>query len=105
LYLCGIDLFNYGYYWEHEIWESLWHACGRLPGVRRHATSAKELFRQMAAELGSTDGPVQGIRFRRVLPIVRGISRGRWNPHRQPAGAGRGYFHLCASACISAVKM
>ena len=29
-YLRGIDLFNYGYYWEaHEVWECLWHACGR----------------------------------------------------------------------------
>src|SRR6202171_6004569 len=28
-YLCGLDLFNHGYYWEaHEAWESLWHACG-----------------------------------------------------------------------------
>jgi hypothetical protein len=26
----GIDLFNAGYYWEaHEVWEELWHACGR----------------------------------------------------------------------------
>ena len=29
-YLHGIDLFNFGYYWEaHEAWESVWHACGR----------------------------------------------------------------------------
>lgn len=29
-YLYGIDLFNYGYYWEaHEIWEEVWNACGR----------------------------------------------------------------------------
>lgn len=29
-YLFGIDLFNHGYYWEaHEVWEGLWHACGR----------------------------------------------------------------------------
>ncbi len=26
----GIALFNAGYYWEaHEVWEELWHACGR----------------------------------------------------------------------------
>jgi len=26
----GITLFNAGYYWEaHEVWEELWHACGR----------------------------------------------------------------------------
>lgn len=29
-YLYGIDLFNFGYYWEaHEAWEALWHALGR----------------------------------------------------------------------------
>ncbi len=29
-YLFGVDLFNHGYYWEaHEVWEGLWHACGR----------------------------------------------------------------------------
>lgn len=29
-YLYGIDLFNYGYYWEaHEVWESLWNSAGR----------------------------------------------------------------------------
>jgi uncharacterized protein len=29
-YLYGVDLFNFGYYWEaHEVWEGLWHACGR----------------------------------------------------------------------------
>jgi len=29
-YLIGVDLFNHGYYWEaHEVWERLWHACGR----------------------------------------------------------------------------
>ncbi len=26
----GVALFNAGYYWEaHEVWEELWHACGR----------------------------------------------------------------------------
>jgi uncharacterized protein len=29
-YLYGVDLFNFGYYWEaHEVWEGLWRACGR----------------------------------------------------------------------------
>src|SRR6185295_8264016 len=29
-YLFACDLFNQGYYWEaHEVWESLWVACGR----------------------------------------------------------------------------
>src|SRR4051812_36882722 len=29
-YLFACDLFNFGFYWEsHEVWESLWQACGR----------------------------------------------------------------------------
>ncbi len=29
-YLYGVDLYNCGYWWEsHEIFEGLWHACGR----------------------------------------------------------------------------
>jgi predicted metal-dependent hydrolase len=69
-WLWAIDLFNHGYYWEaHEAWESLWHAAGRRgetadllkgliklaaagvkaregrpPGVRLHATRARELL-------------------------------------------------------------
>lgn len=28
-YRFGIDLFNFGYWWEsHEVFEALWHACG-----------------------------------------------------------------------------
>jgi len=72
-YLYGIDLFNYGYYWEaHESWEALWHATGRKgskgdffkgliklaaagvkvcegnpAGVIRHALRAKELFQSL----------------------------------------------------------
>jgi len=77
-YLYGIDLFNHGYYWEaHEVWEGLWHACGRsgpigrflkgliklaaagvkvrqgIPrGVKTHALRAVDLFRQTAEEVG-----------------------------------------------------
>lgn len=71
-FLFGVDLFNYGFYWEaHEVWEGLWHACGRRGaladflkaliklaaagvkaregkpvGVTRHAERARELFAQ-----------------------------------------------------------
>jgi len=71
----GIDLFNFGYYWEaHEEWEGLWHALGRSGktadllkglirlaaagvkaregnprGVRRHAERARELFEKVEA--------------------------------------------------------
>jgi hypothetical protein len=80
-YLYGIDLFNHGYYWEaHEVWEGLWHACGRsgqtarflkgliklaaagvkvrqrMPqGVQHHAQRAAELFRQTADGAGTED--------------------------------------------------
>jgi hypothetical protein len=75
LFLYGVDLFNHGYYWEaHEVWEALWHGCGRTgttagflkgliklaaagvkarqgvtEGVRGHARRAAELFRQTAS--------------------------------------------------------
>lgn len=68
----GVDLFNSGYYWEaHEVWEGLWHACGRRGrladflkalihlaaagvkaregrpnGVQKHAARARELFQE-----------------------------------------------------------
>jgi hypothetical protein len=74
-YLYGIDLFNYGFYWEaHEAWESVWLAAGRRgpmadflkgliklaaagvkgregrpDGVLRHARRAQQLFEQVAA--------------------------------------------------------
>ena len=73
-YLRGIELFEYGYYWEaHEVWESLWLAAGRTgpiadflkgliklaaagvklragntAGVISHARRAEQLFRQVA---------------------------------------------------------
>ena len=76
-YLWACDLFNYGYYWEaHEVWESLWLACGRRgptaemlkgliklaaagvkvregreAGVKRHARRAAELMGNVRAEI------------------------------------------------------
>jgi uncharacterized protein len=81
-YLYGIDLFNFGYYWEaHEAWEELWHGCGRTgptatllkglihlaaagvkmrecrpQGVRSHGGRAAELFGQVADQvIANTD--------------------------------------------------
>jgi hypothetical protein len=77
-YLYGFDLLNHGYYWEaHEVWETLWHACGRTgpvadcvkaliklaaagvkvregtpAGVQSHARRAAELFREVAQTTG-----------------------------------------------------
>ncbi len=59
-YLVGIDLFNHGYYWEaHEVWEGLWHACGR------NGTSAaflKGLIRLAAAGVKAREGKTAGVR-------------------------------------------
>jgi predicted metal-dependent hydrolase len=90
-YLFGCDLFNHGYYWEaHEVWESLWKACGRSgttadflkgliklaaagvkhregrpEGVRRHAARAVELFTEVE----------QAIYAGLDVPLLRAIAR------------------------------
>lgn len=79
-YLFGIDLFNYGYYWEaHESWEQLWHAAGRSGvtadflramikfaaagvkvrqgnsrGIERHASNAIDEFDRIAQRIDGT---------------------------------------------------
>lgn len=59
-YLVGIDLFNRGYYWEaHEVWEGLWHACGRA-GVT--ADFLKGLIRLAAAGVKAREGTPEGVR-------------------------------------------
>lgn len=86
-YLYGIDLFNYGYYWEaHEVWEGLWHACGRSGmtadllkglialaaagvklrggsdrGLREHAARAQALFDRVARALGPRETSYLGL--------------------------------------------
>ncbi|HKI30690.1 MAG TPA: DUF309 domain-containing protein [Gemmataceae bacterium] len=57
-YLYGIDLFNAGYYWEaHEVWESLWHGCGRSG---RTADFLKGLIRLAAAGVKVREGRPSG---------------------------------------------
>jgi len=59
LYLWGIDLFNHGYYWEaHEVWESLWHACGRKG---RTGEFLKALIRLAAGGVKAREGTLRGI--------------------------------------------
>ncbi|RJP25953.1 MAG: DUF309 domain-containing protein [Candidatus Omnitrophota bacterium] len=59
-YLYGIDLFNHGYYWEaHEIWESLWNACGRVGCT---AMFLKALIKLAAAGVKAREGVPQGVR-------------------------------------------
>ena len=73
MFVWGVDLFNFGYYWEaHEAWEAVWQreAAGTVAksflkgliklaasgvkaregqpnGVKRHAARAQELFREL----------------------------------------------------------
>jgi hypothetical protein len=57
-YLHGIDLFNSGFYWEaHEVWESLWHACGRSG---RTASFLKGLIKLAAAGVKVREGRPRG---------------------------------------------
>ncbi len=96
-YLYGIDLFNYGYYWEaHESWESIWKVCqregtaarflkgliklaaagvkmreGRAEGVISHSRRAAELFRSVAA-----DSPIfMGLSLSDLIAAANSIGR------------------------------
>jgi len=99
-YLFGIDLFNRGYYWEaHEVWESLWHPCGRggrtaaflkgliklaaagvkvregkLKGVREHARRAAELLEQVAREVGEAEPRYFGLSLTELIRLVKSIA-------------------------------
>ena len=92
-YLYGIDLFNHGYYWEaHEVWEGLWHACGRAgttgnflkglihmaaagvkarerrpQGIQRHAIRARELLQQTASEVGPRHRRYMGLALSELI--------------------------------------
>jgi hypothetical protein len=96
-YLYGLDLFNHGYYWEaHEVWEFIWHACGRKGttasflkgliklaasgvkvregkprGVRQHALRAAELFEQVATQAGSA---YMGLSLPRLIEFAKRLA-------------------------------
>jgi uncharacterized protein len=58
-YMVGLDLFNHGYYWEaHEVWESLWHACGRKGPT---ADFLKGLIKLAAAGVKARQGEPRGL--------------------------------------------
>ncbi len=58
-YLYAIDLFNAGFYWEaHEMWESLWRACGR---AGRTADFLKGLIKLAAAGVKVREGRPRGV--------------------------------------------
>ncbi|HEX4000862.1 MAG TPA: DUF309 domain-containing protein [Pirellulales bacterium] len=57
-YCFAVDLFNHGYYWEsHEVWESLWHACGRRGTT---ADFFKALIKLAAAGVKAREGRPEG---------------------------------------------
>lgn len=98
-YLRGIDLFNYGFYWEaHEAWETLWHAAGRkgqmadylkglialaaagvkaregrLAGVRSHALRALNLFTQTQERLENQSREFMGLNLSALIALTRQI--------------------------------
>lgn len=58
-YLRGIDLFNYGYYWEsHEAWEAVWNAAGREGTI---ADFLKGLIKLAAACVKAREGSAIGV--------------------------------------------
>jgi uncharacterized protein len=101
-YLCGLDLFNHGFYWEsHVQWESLWLACGRtgltadflkgliklaaagvkhlegMPeGVRSHGRRADELWRRLANVRGPE--PFMGFAVDELCCLAEGIALSGW---------------------------
>jgi uncharacterized protein len=100
-YLYGLDLFNYGYYWEaHEVWEQIWHAAGRTglvgnfikgliklaaagvkvregrpDGVRSHARRAAELFSRVANQLRSKQASYFGLSLPRLIELATDVAR------------------------------
>jgi hypothetical protein len=74
-YLRGLDLFNHGYYWEaHEVWEGLWHACGRTGTT---GAFLKGLIKLAAAGVKAREGRPEGVRShaRRAGDLFREVSK------------------------------
>jgi hypothetical protein len=79
--LRGIDLFNAGYYWEaHEVWEELWHACGRRGTT---ADVLRALIKLAAAGVKVREGQEHGVRThaRRAADLLES-ARARSGPHQ-----------------------
>jgi len=98
-YLHALDLFNHGFYWEaHEVWEGLWHACGRRgptadflkglihlaaagvkvrqgleAGVISHAQKAARAFARCAEALAATKH--MGLNFDRLQAHAQSLSK------------------------------
>lgn len=83
-YLFGIDLYNYGYWWEsHEAWESLWRVASRrdvsrdyLQGlIKISAAFLKWHLKQLPGLDNLYAGAVQHLlRVRREHPVYMGLN-------------------------------
>ncbi|HLN28094.1 MAG TPA: DUF309 domain-containing protein [Gemmataceae bacterium] len=99
-FLRGVDLFNYGYYWEaHEVWEGLWNACGRhgmtadflkgliqlaaagvkfrqgvTEGVQTHAQRAAALFCETAVSLGEGAPRYMGLQLSELISFAQTLA-------------------------------
>lgn len=88
-FLHGVDLFNYGYWWEaHEAWEAIWFAAGQetqighfvqgliqlaaaqLKRFTGEAKGAKMLTESGAAKLAVADGTFLGIEISLLIAAV-----------------------------------
>jgi predicted metal-dependent hydrolase len=92
----AVDLFNHGYYWEsHEVWESLWKACGRR-GVA--ADFLKSLIKLAAAGVKAREGRREG--WQRHLRRARELL----DQTIDRLGAGKpDYFGLSLTQLIAAI--
>jgi uncharacterized protein len=116
-YLFGIDLFNHGFYWEaHEVWEGLWHACGRsgttadflkgliqmtaagvkvrqgVPlGVANLGTGSAGLFQKVLDDLGPGRDRYLGLDLHGLLHFTRELAAA---PDRWSAPAGGPVTHV-----------
>lgn len=69
LYLFGVDLYNFGYWWEcHEVFESFWHGTGRITAPARYF---RALIQLAAAHLKRS----QGLQHSASLLATRGLTR------------------------------
>lgn len=119
-YLYGIDLFNYGYFWEaHEAWEGLWVACGRrgptatylqalinlaatgfkarwgsARGMRANAETTVRLFKSLASQLGSTKARYMGLDTRKLARYAEKIAKAPPTPQTAPGDGKLPTFDL-----------
>lgn len=91
-YLFGIDLFNFGYYWEaHEQWEAVWIHAGRRGMV---SDFLKGLIKLAAAGVKAREGRQAGVRrhARRAGQLLAQVK------HAQPTMLGLELEPLCRFA-------